>query len=159
MATFPQDRSAHNRTWATQIKGEQPGFFTRLDAHQSPKYLAMDSNRIGMTDHWLRRIKHVRDSQCVRMAAAPKHSRQDVVCELNAMVQVVNVAQTTVMQVAWLRKQLLTLHGWFYALKHSLLIDSRITVSCNDALTAAYSKSIQPIAQSNLAQQAIKLVA
>jgi carbonic anhydrase len=30
---------AHNRTWATQMEAERPGFFTRLSEQQTPRYM------------------------------------------------------------------------------------------------------------------------
>jgi carbonic anhydrase len=227
MTISTQDLFAHNRAWAAQMKAERPGFFTGLEAQQSPKYMwigcsdsrvpanqitglepgqvfvhrnvgnvvvatdlnclstiqyavdqlhvtdlmvvghygcggvqvAMDNTRIGLADNWLRHIKDVRDRHRVLIDAALKHSQQDVLCELNVIEQVVNVAQTTVVQDAWLRKQPLTLHGWIYGLKNGLLIDLKMTVSCNDDLKAAYSKAIQAVAESNRDQTATKLLA
>ena len=120
---------------------------------------ALQGIRIGLADNWLRHIKDVRDRHRALIDAAPPHSQQDVLCELNAIEQVMNVAHTTVVQDAWQRQQPLTLHGWVYGLKDGLLIDLRMTVSCNEDLKTAYSNAIQSVAQSNRAQVAIKLVA
>ena len=119
---------------------------------------ALQGIRIGLADNWLRHIKDVRDRHRALIDAAPPHSQQDVLCELNAIEQVMNVAHTTVVQDAWQRQQPLTLHGWVYGLKDGLLIDLRMTVSCNEDLKTAYSNAIQSVAQSNRAQVAIKLV-
>lgn len=120
---------------------------------------ALDGTRIGLADNWLRHIKDVRDRHRALIDAAPAHSRQDVLCELNAIEQVMNVAHTTVVQDAWQRQQPLTLHGWVYGLKDGLLIDLKMTVSCKDELAIAYSSAITTVAQSNRAQAAMKLVA
>ena len=117
---------------------------------------ALQGIRIGLADNWLRHIKDVRDRHRVLIDAAPPHSQQDVLCELNAIEQVMNVAHTTVVQDAWQRQQALTLHGWVYGLKDGLLIDLKMTVSCNEDLETAYSNAIQAVAQSNRAQTAIK---
>jgi carbonic anhydrase len=34
-----QDLFEHNRAWAAEIERERPGFFTRLKAQQSPRYM------------------------------------------------------------------------------------------------------------------------
>ena len=120
---------------------------------------ALNDVRVGLADNWLRHIKDVRDRHRDLIDAAPLHSQQDVLCELNAIEQVMNVAHTTVVQDAWLRNQPLTLHGWVYGLKDGLLIDLNMTVSCNEDLRAAYTKAIGAVAQAIRAQPAIKLVA
>ena len=120
---------------------------------------ALNDVRIGLADNWLRHIKDVRDRHRELIDAAPLHSQQDVLCELNVIEQVTNVAHTTVVQDAWQRKQPLTLHGWVYGLKDGLLIDLKMTVSCNEDLRVAYTKAIQAVAQTNRGQAAIKLVA
>ena len=120
---------------------------------------ALNDVRIGLADNWLRHIKDVRDRHRELIDAAPLHSQQDVLCELNVIEQVTNVAHTTVVQDAWQRKQPLTLHGWVYGLKDGLLIDLKMTVSCNEDLRVAYIKAIQAVAQTNRGIAAIKLVA
>ena len=120
---------------------------------------ALNDVRIGLADNWLRHIKDVRDRHRELIDAAPLHSQQDVLCELNVIEQVTNVAHTTVVQDAWQRKQPLTLHGWVYGLKDGLLIDLKMTVSCNEDLRVAYIRAIQAVAQTNRGQAAIKLVA
>lgn len=120
---------------------------------------ALDDVRIGLADNWLRHIKDVRDRHRALIDAVPRPSQQDVLCELNAIEQVMNVAHTTVVQDAWQRGQPLTLHGWVYGLKDGLLIDLKMTVSRKDDLVLAYKSAIQVVAQSKRAQAAIKLVA
>ena len=120
---------------------------------------ALNDVRVGLADNWLRHIKDVRDRHRELIDAAPLYSQQDVLCELNVIEQVMNVAHTTVVQDAWLRKQPLTLHGWVYGLKDGLLIDLKMTVSCSEDLRVAYMKAVKAVAQSKRAQAAIKLVA
>ena len=120
---------------------------------------ALNDVRIGLADNWLRHIKDVRDRHRVLIDAAPLRSQHDVLCELNVIEQVMNVAHTTVVQDAWQRMQPLTLHGWVYGLKDGLLIDLRMTVSCNEDLRAAYDNAIQAVAHTNRAYEAIKLIA
>ena len=116
---------------------------------------ALNDVRIGLADNWLRHIKDVRDRHRALIDAAPLHSQQDVLCELNVIEQVMNVAHTTVVQDAWQRQQPLTLHGWVYGLKDGLLIDLKMTVSCSEDLKVVYLKAIQAVADTNRAQTAI----
>jgi carbonic anhydrase len=120
---------------------------------------ALQGIRIGLADNWLRHIKDVRDRHRALIEAAPLHSQQDVLCELNVIEQVMNVAHTTVVQDAWERQQALTLHGWVYGLKDGLLIDLKMTVSCKADLALAYRSGIDAVGQLNRVQRAIKLVA
>src|SRR5450830_740756 len=39
MNTSLQDLFAHNRAWAAQMALERPGFFTKLQSQQNPKYM------------------------------------------------------------------------------------------------------------------------
>ena len=106
---------------------------------------ALEGTRIGLADNWLRHIKDVRDRHSEVIAAAPAAYRQDVLCELNAIEQVINVAQTTVVQDAWQRGQSLTLHGWVYGLKDGLLVDLQMTISGNEGLQAVYTNAIDAV--------------
>jgi carbonic anhydrase len=106
---------------------------------------ALEGTRIGLADNWLRHIKDVRDRHTKLIAAAPAVHRQDVLCELNAIEQVINVAQTTVVQDAWQRGQSLTLHGWVYGLKDGLLVDLQMTISGNEGLHAVYANAIDAV--------------
>ena len=106
---------------------------------------ALEGTRIGLADNWLRHIKDVRDRHSKLIAAAPAAYRQDVLCELNAIEQVINVAQTTVVQDAWQRGQSLTLHSWVYGLKDGLLVDLQMTISGNEGLQAAYANAIDAV--------------
>ena len=112
---------------------------------------ALEGTRIGLADNWLRHIKDVRDRHSKLIAAAPAVCRQDVLCELNAIEQVVNVAQTTVVQDAWQRGQSLTLHGWVYGLKDGLLVDLQMTISGNQGLQAVYANAIDSVARTKRA--------
>lgn len=120
---------------------------------------ALDDVRIGLADNWLRHIKDVRDRHRALIDAVPPPSQQDVLCELNAIEQVMNVAHTTVVQDAWQRGQPLTLHGWVYGLKDGLLIDLKMTVSRKADLARSYKSAVESVAHSNRGQAAIKLVA
>ena len=48
---------------------------------------------------------------------------------MNVIEQVVNTAQTTVVQDAWERGQNLTVHGWVYGLHDGLLRDLGMSIS------------------------------
>jgi carbonic anhydrase len=66
--------------------------------------------------------------------ALPSKARANRLCELNVIEQVINTAQTTVVQDAWERGQELTVHGWVYGLQDGLLRDLGMAVSAADEL-------------------------
>ena len=107
---------------------------------------ALTDTRVGLADNWLRHIKDVRDRHAALLAATPEDHRVEVLCELNAIEQVMNVAQTTVVQDAWERGQTLTLHAWVYALSDGLLRDMLMTVDSNAELESAYSAALAGVA-------------
>ena len=54
--------------------------------------------------------------------------------------QVLNAAQTTVVQTAWERGQELAIHGWVYGLKDGLVRDLGISLATAADLAAALKK-------------------
>jgi carbonic anhydrase len=76
---------------------------------------AVNRQRVGLADNWLRHVQDVHAKHDGRVAAIadPDH-RVDRVCELNVIEQVGNVCQTTIVRDAWERGQPLSVHGWIY---------------------------------------------
>jgi carbonic anhydrase len=103
---------------------------------------ALEGMRVGLADNWLRHIKDVRDRHRGVLDGVDSSHRHDVLCELNVIEQVMNVAQTTVVQDAWHRGQPLTLHGWVYGLKDGLLQDLHLTVAGNGGLESLYRAAV-----------------
>jgi carbonic anhydrase len=107
---------------------------------------ALNDTRVGLADNWLRHIKDVRDRHATLLGATAPEHRIEVLCELNAIEQVMNVAQTTVVQDAWSRGQPLTLHAWVYALSDGLLRDMLMTVSGSGGLDVIYQAALAGVA-------------
>jgi carbonic anhydrase len=107
---------------------------------------ALSNVRVGLADNWLRHIKDVRDRHAALIERTPAISRGDALCELNVIEQIMNVAQTTVVQDAWNRGQNLTLHGWIYGLRDGLLQDLHMTVDSQAALDDVYTQAIARVA-------------
>ena len=108
---------------------------------------ALEGARIGLADNWLRHIQDVRDLHRDLLDGIAEERRCDALVELNAIEQVVNVAQSTVLQDAWLRGQVVALHGWVYGIHDGLLKDMGITITGNDSLEAVYKAAIQGVGQ------------
>ena len=106
---------------------------------------ALEGARIGLADNWLRHIQDVRDLHRDLLEGIAEERRCDALVELNVIEQVVNVAQSTVVQDAWARGQDLTLHGWIYALRDGLLQDLRMTVDRQVDLDDVYAQAIRRV--------------
>src|SRR4051812_8370992 len=98
-------------------------------------HAAMINRRVGLADNWLRHVQDVQQKHEKYLGdTLPSKARADRLCELNVIEQVVNTAQTTVVQEAWERGQELSVHGWVYGLHDGLLRDLGMTVSGPDEL-------------------------
>jgi carbonic anhydrase len=93
-------------------------------------HAAMINQRVGLADNWLRHVQDVQQKHGRYLGdALPTKARANRLCELNVIEQVINTAQTTVVQDAWERGQELTVHGWVYGLQDGLLRDLGMAVS------------------------------
>jgi len=108
---------------------------------------ALENIRVGLVDNWLRHVQDVRDRHSYLLEKMPKQHRHDVMCELNVIEQVVNVAHTTVVRDAWDRGQKLALHGWVYGLKDGLLKDLKMTVPGVDWLDGLYRVAVAHVSE------------
>ena len=72
--------------------------------------------------------------------------RHDVLCELNVIEQVLHVAQSTVMQDAWARGQMVTLHGWCYSLKNGLITNLEMTLPGSGGMYDVHRQAVEKVA-------------
>lgn len=107
---------------------------------------ALQGARIGLADNWLRHIQDVRDRHRALLDDIAEPHRHDALVELNAIEQVVNVAQSTVLLDAWGRGQNVTLHGWVYGVHDGLLKDLQINVDGVEMLETAYRQAVAGVA-------------
>ncbi|MBX9832320.1 MAG: carbonate dehydratase [Burkholderiaceae bacterium] len=110
---------------------------------------ALEGTRVGLADNWIRHVSDVRDRHRDLIASIEPQWRHDVLCELNAIEQVVNVAQSTVMLDAWGRGQKVTLHGWCYGLKDGLINNLHMSVGSTQGLDSLYKAAIAGVAAVN----------
>lgn len=91
---------------------------------------AMMNQPLGLIDNWLRHIQDVAERHDAILAALPDdEARWRVLCELNVIEQVRNVARTTLVGDAWRRGQPLVLHGWVYDLADGHLRDLEVSMT------------------------------
>ena len=89
---------------------------------------ALNDERTGLSENWLRHIQDVRDRHGARIAAeSDERKRQRLLCELNVVEQVANVCRTSIVEDAWARAQPLWVHGWIYGIEDGLLRDLDVT--------------------------------
>ena len=104
---------------------------------------AHDRLKFGLIDNWLRHVQDVGQKHRDTLAAlASREDRLNRLCELNVIEQVVNVAQTTVVQDAWGRGQSLTVHGWIYGVQNGLLRDLGMSVAGAAELEGSYAAAL-----------------
>ena len=104
---------------------------------------ALRSDRIGLSDNWLRHVQDVRRKHAQHLeGCATASDAHDRLCELNVIEQVVNVCRTTIVQDAWSRRQELAVHGWVYGLRNGILRDLNVTTTAADGIFAAYEAGV-----------------
>jgi carbonic anhydrase len=104
---------------------------------------ALQNQRVGLADNWLRHVQDVRSKHDAKVATLPDVSQRiDRLCELNVIEQVSNVCHTTVVRDAWDREQALTVHGWVYGLADGLVRDLDATVSNPAEIPVAYHAAL-----------------
>jgi carbonic anhydrase len=104
---------------------------------------ALQNQRVGLADNWLRHVQDVRAKHDARLAEVEGTSgRVDRLCELNVIEQVANVCQTTVVRDAWERGQPLAVHGWVYGLQDGLVRDLATTAARADDVAGAYETAL-----------------
>ena len=107
-------------------------------------HAALTDKRVGLADNWLRHVKDVHQKHERYLGdMIPTQKRQDRLCELNVIEQVVNVCETTIVQDAWARGQDLTVHGWAYRLETGLVNDLGMSSSSIEEMTERYAKSVK----------------
>ena len=108
---------------------------------------AMNNNKLGLIDNWLRHVQDVRKKHSVLLEQSGSDDEQfQRMCELNVLEQVLNVCQTTVVQDAWDRGQGLMVHGWVYGLKDGLVRDLGLSVRSNDEVDSKYPLALENVA-------------
>jgi len=109
-------------------------------------HAALTGARVGLADNWIRHVGDVAEKHGALLANAGDTSLQhDRLCELNALEQVANVCQTTIVRDAWARGQKLIVHGWVYTLRDGLVHDLGLNVSASDQLEPQYAAALERI--------------
>lgn len=89
---------------------------------------ALRGTRIGLADNWLRHVHDVMLRHRRRIEHLSEIEQEDVLCEVNVIEQVGNVALSNVLQDAWGRGQKVAVHGWCYGLRDGLVKDMGVSM-------------------------------
>jgi carbonic anhydrase len=107
---------------------------------------ALERQRLGLIDNWLRHIADVHVKHRDKVAAAGDDLAQlDRLCELNVIEQVDNVCQTSIVRDAWDRGQDLTVHAWCYGLHDGIIRDLGFNASNPEEATLAHRNAIDAL--------------
>ena len=104
---------------------------------------AMRGIRVGLADNWLRHVQDVRMRHRKRLDHLPMDQQENILCEMNVIEQVGNVALSTVLQDAWARGQQVAVHGWVYAVSDGLLKDLKCTMNQASEVMPAFQAAIK----------------
>ena len=104
---------------------------------------AMRGIRVGLADNWLRHVYDVRLRHRKRLDHLPPQEQENILCEMNVIEQVGNVALSTVVQDGWARGQTLSVHGWVYGLRDGLLKDLEVNMERSDRVVQVFSDALK----------------
>ena len=104
---------------------------------------ALQGTRIGLADNWLAHIRDLKLRHRKRIDHLLPAQQEDVLCEINVIEQVGNVALSTVLQDAWERGQKVTVHGWVYGLADGLLKDLEVSMNAPEMVMDAFRTAIK----------------
>jgi carbonic anhydrase len=99
--------------------------------------------RVGLADNWLRHVHDVKMRHRSRLDHLSVAAQEDVLCEMNVIEQVANVALSNVLQDAWARGQKVAVHGWCYGLKDGLVNDLGVTMQASHEVTSIFSNAFK----------------
>ncbi len=107
---------------------------------------ALSKQRLGLSDNWVRHVGDVADKHRDLLdSLGSAELRHDRLCELNALQQVSNVCQTTILRDAWARGQAVSVHGWVYTLRDGRVHDLGIDVTSLEVLPERYIAALARI--------------
>jgi len=110
-------------------------------------HAAYQGKPLGLIDNWLRHVQDVAGKHADLLARLPHDgTREERLCELNVVEQVVHVARTTIVQDAWRNGRPLSLHGWIYRLHDGLVTDLGMEAENPATLASCYAETMARMA-------------
>ena len=91
---------------------------------------ALVDERSALVDHWLQPLVMFHRKHRAAFDALPNDAaRLDLMCEINVEMQLRRIAATPIVEKAWQRGAVLSIHGWLYGMDDGLLRDLGPTLS------------------------------
>ncbi len=104
---------------------------------------ALRGTRVGLADNWLRHVHDVKLRHRRRIEHLTVPEQEDVLCEMNVIEQVGNVAMSNVLQDAWRRGQKVAVHGWCYGLKDGLVQDMQVSMQSPQDVVGVFRNALK----------------
>ena len=104
---------------------------------------ALRGTRVGLADNWLRHVHDVKLRHRRRIEPLSVAEQEDVLCEMNVIEQVGNVALSNVIQDAWRRGQQVAVHGWCYGLRDGLVKDLEVSMQRPDEVVNVFRNALK----------------
>jgi carbonic anhydrase len=105
---------------------------------------AWQGRPLGLIDNWLRHVQDVAARHLDELETLPhEDARLDRLCELNVVEQAAHVCRTSILQEAWRRGRLVTVHAWVYRLLDGRLRDLGFTASAPDEVAERYDRAMR----------------
>ena len=111
---------------------------------------ALRGTRVGLADNWLRHVHDVMLRHRRRIEHLTVVEQEDVLCEMNVIEQVGNVALSNVIQDAWSRGQKVAVHGWCYGLRDGLVKDLEVSMHGHEEVVNVFRNALKRYPRGNV---------
>ena len=111
---------------------------------------ALRGTRVGLADNWLRHVHDVKLRHRRRIEHLSVAEQEDVLCEMNVIEQVGNVALSNVIQDAWSRGQKVAVHGWCYGLRDGLVKDLEVSMHGHEEVVNVFRSALKRYPRGNV---------
>jgi len=111
---------------------------------------ALRGTRVGLADNWLRHVHDVKLRHRRRIEHLSVAEQEDVLCEMNVIEQVGNVALSNVIQDAWSRGQKVAVHGWCYGLRDGLVKDLEVSMHGHEEVVNVFRNALKRYPRGNV---------
>lgn len=106
---------------------------------------ALKNTATGLSANWISHILDIIDKYKSNLdKEADINQKSKIMCELNVVEQVYNLARTSVAKEAW-TKQELAIHGWVYGIEDGLLNDLECCITDISILEEKHSSAVAKI--------------
>ncbi len=95
---------------------------------------ALSNHKLGLIDNWLVHIKNIIRKHEKELENLNNKQKEDRLCELNVIEQVITVCNTTIVQGAWENGANLSVNGWIYSIQDGIINDLGMSINSKEEL-------------------------